>query len=454
MDIPREDYFKKEISVVISRSYGPGRYDPFYEENGNDYPLAYVRFTEQRNMETFLSLVSQGKLDIKSLITHRYPVDQAANAYDLIEGAKTEPYLGIVLQYQPKSYNPAEASRIPVTSAAVTGGKVKLSFYGAGNYATASLLPPMQASGKVTFSGLVTASGRSAQGVAKQFGFGFCAANFDELLRSDTDAIVVTTRHDTHGSAVCNALQASKHVYVEKPLAMSVTELANIQTAHKFAGSAQVMVGFNRRFAPATQKVLEHFNCVKGPLVVNIRINAGHIPGDHWIQDPQAGGGRMIGEGCHFIDLASALVRSNVKTVYAVGSCKAEKSALLNDNLCLTLTFTNGSVANITYTADGAKAMPKEYIEVFGGGRSAQIHDFKTISLFSGDTSSRTLKLGVQDKGQKAMIKAWLDGLKTGLPCVSYDCLMTTSLATVMAVESMTVGAPLQVDLDVLDAQS
>jgi polar amino acid transport system substrate-binding protein len=454
MDIPREDYFKKEISVVISRSYGPGRYDPFYEENGNDYPLGYVRFTEQRNMQTFLSLVSQGKLDVKRLITHRYPVTQAAKAYSLIEGSKTEPYLGIVLQYHPQPYDPSASNRIQITPAAVTNDKVKLSFYGAGNYATASLLPPMQSSGQVAFSGLMTASGRSAQGVAKQFGFGFCAASFDELLQSDTDAIVVTTRHDTHGPAVCNALQACKHVYVEKPLAMNFDELAKIHSTYNASSKTQLMVGFNRRFAPATEKVLAHFTGVKSPLVVNIRINAGHIPSDHWIQDPKTGGGRMIGEGCHFIDLASALVRSNVKSVYAVGTDKAEKSALLNDNLCLTLTFSNGSVANITYTADGAKAMSKEYIEIFGGGRSAQIHDFKEVSLYSGDTGNRTLKLGVQDKGQKAMIAAWLEALKTGRDCISYDCLMTTSLATVMAVESMTLGAPLQVDLSVFDEQN
>jgi polar amino acid transport system substrate-binding protein len=309
----------------------------------------------------------------------------------------------------------------------------------------------MQASGQVAFSGLVTASGRSAQGVAKQFGFGFCAASFDELLQGDTDAIVVTTRHDTHGAAVSDALQASKHVYVEKPLAMSVAELAAIHSAYMEVGSARVMVGFNRRFAPATVKIREHFNGIKSPLVVNVRINAGHIPADHWIQDPQSGGGRMIGEGCHFIDLASALVGCNVKTVYAVGSGKAEKSALLNDNLCLTLTFTDGSVANITYTADGAKAMPKEYIEVFGGGRSAQLIDFKEVVLFSGDTERKSIKLGVQDKGQKAMINAWLSSLKSGQECIPYDCLMSTSLATVMAVESMTIGMPVNVDLRVFD---
>jgi polar amino acid transport system substrate-binding protein len=452
MDIPREDYFKKEISVVISRSYGPGRYDPFYEENGNDYPLAYVRFTEQRNMETILQLIAQGQLDVKSLITHRFPVEEAASAYSLIEGAKTEPYLGILLQYNPGPYNNTGSSRIPVTATPITSDKIRLSFYGAGNYATASLLPPLQNSGEVTFNGLVTASGRSAQGVAKQFGFSFCAEGFNELLKDDTDAVVIATRHDTHGPAVRDALEASKHVYVEKPLAMSVEELADIDHAYKDNRKVQLMVGFNRRFAPATQKVYDHFNDVKSPLIVNIRVNAGHIPAAHWIQDPTIGGGRMIGEGCHFIDLASALVRSNIKSVYAIGSSKAEKSALLNDNLCLSLSFANGSVANITYTADGAKAMPKEYIEVFGGGRSAQINDFKEISLFKGDTHKKTIKLGVQDKGQKAMIAAWLESLQTGIACIDYDCLIATSLATVMAVESMTIGAPIQVDQSVFDA--
>ncbi|MFA5495368.1 MAG: Gfo/Idh/MocA family oxidoreductase, partial [Porticoccaceae bacterium] len=273
---------------------------------------------------------------------------------------------------------------------------------------------------------------------------------YAELLQGDTDAIAITTRHDTHGVAVRDALQAGKHVYVEKPLAMSVAELADIHHAYAEGGQAQLMVGFNRRFASATRQVIAHFAGVHSPLVVNIRINAGHIPADHWIQDPQVGGGRMIGEGCHFIDLASALVGSNVKTVYAVGTGKAEKSPLLNDNLCLALTFANGSVANITYTADGAKAMPKEAIEVFGGGRSAQIHDFREVVLFSGDSNSKRHKLGTQDKGQKQMIAAWLEGLQQGKPCVDYDCLMSTSLATVMAVESLACGMPQVVDWGVL----
>lgn len=452
MDIPREDYFKKEISVVISRSYGPGRYDPSYEENGNDYPYGYVRFTEQRNMETFLALVSQRALDVKGLITHRFSVDEADKAYKLIEGDKTEPYLGILLQYSPQANSLADSARIEVAAAPISGDKVKLSFYGAGNYATASLLPLMQASNKVTFAGLVTASGRTAQGVAKQFGFAFCAGDYAELLQGDTDAVIITTRHDTHGIAVRDALNAGKHVYVEKPLALSVDELGEIKAAYDSSGNFQIMVGFNRRFAPATQQVVDHFAGVKSPLVVNIRINAGSIPADHWIQDPQVGGGRMIGEGCHFIDLASVLVGSNVKTVYAAGSSKAEKSAMINDNLCLALTFDNGSVANITYTADGSKAMAKEYVEVFGGGRSAQIDDFKGVALFSGDNTVKRSKSGVQDKGQKNMISSWLDGLQSGIPCVEYECLMATSLATIMAVESLALGMPMTVDKAVVEA--
>jgi predicted dehydrogenase/threonine dehydrogenase-like Zn-dependent dehydrogenase len=450
VDLPRENYFKKEISVVISRSYGPGRYDPFYEENGNDYPLAYVRFTEQRNMETFLGLVSQGKLDVKGLITHRFAVDEAAQAYQLIAGARTEPYLGIVLNYGPLALSTDTGSRIEIQPAQVVGDKVRLSFFGAGNYATASLLPPIKEAGQVTLRGLVTASGRSAQGVAKQYGFAFCASSYAELMQADTDAIVITTRHDTHGSAVRDALDAGKHVYVEKPLALSVSELAEIHAAYTRCGKAQLMVGFNRRFAPATRLVVEHFAGVPSPRLVNIRVNAGFIPPNHWIQDPQAGGGRMIGEGCHFIDLASALVSSNVKTVYTAGTAKPEKTALLNDNLCLTLTFENGSVANITYTADGAKSMAKEYIEVFGGGRSAVIDDFRSAKLYVGEAQPREQELRVQDKGQKSMIAAWLAGLKSGMPCVDYDCLMATSLAAVLAVESMTVGMPMTVSTELL----
>ncbi|MBL6952959.1 MAG: bi-domain-containing oxidoreductase [Alphaproteobacteria bacterium] len=452
MDIPREEYFKKEISIVISRSYGPGRYDPNYEEAGNDYPYGYVRFTEQRNMAAFLDLIASKRLDVSGLITHRFPLEQAAQAYALIEGAKTEPYLGIVLEYGADSLdNAAVQNRMSVSPQPISKDKLGISFFGAGNYATATLLPILKHNDAVALRGLVTASGRTAQGIASQNDFDFCAADLNELLGDDTDAIMVTTRHDTHANSVIAALKAKKHVYVEKPLGMSVEELAAIHLAYIEGDARQVMVGFNRRFAPLTQNVIEHFANVQSPLVINIRINAGAIPADHWIQDPVMGGGRMIGEGCHFVDLASALCNSEPSSIYAIGSAKPHKSAMLNDNLSVSLTFENGSIANIIYTADGSTAMGKEYVEVFGAGRSAVINDFKELWLHEGDQNTTRKKLGTQDKGQKNMLAAWLVGLKTGEPCISYECLMKTSLATVMAVESLSIGMPMQVNLSVLE---
>ena len=450
MDIPREDYFKKEISVVISRSYGPGRYDPVYEEGGNDYPLGYVRFTEQRNMQTFLELIAQKKLDLKTLITHRYSLEQSAEAYGLIEGQKKEPYLGIVLNYSNKPAGNSQVGIITLKPKAIDKNKLGLSFYGAGNYATATLLPALKNESNVSFTGLVTASGRTAQGVADQFGFSFCAGNYTDILGNETDAVMITTRHDTHATAVVDALKAGKHVYVEKPLGMTVEELSDIHQAYQTASDKQVMVGFNRRFSPLTAVIKEHFSNVKSPLVINIRTNAGAIPMDHWIQDPKLGGGRMIGEGCHFVDLASALADSLPVSVYAIASDKPGKSAMLNDNLVITLTFANGSIATITYTADGSKAMEKENVEVFGGGRSAIIHDFKQAALFSGDLDKAHKKLQAQDKGQRDMLQSWLKGLKSGTPCVSYETLMANSLATILAVESMTTNMPLKVDMSLL----
>ncbi|MDP6566035.1 MAG: bi-domain-containing oxidoreductase [Alphaproteobacteria bacterium] len=452
LDIPRENFYRKEIDVVISCSYGPGRYDPFYEEAGHDYPYSYVRFTEQRNMETFLGLVAQKKLDITGLITHRFPLDEAVAAYSLIEGARTEPYLGIVLLYDGGRLDDTRGeTRIPVTARPIDKDKLGISFFGAGNYATASLLPHLKSSDDVALRGLVTASGRTAQGVASQFGFEFCAGEFSELLGEDTDAIMVATRHDSHANSVVAALDAEKHVFVEKPLGLSVEELAAVHAAYHGGQARQIMVGFNRRFAPLTQDVIKHFADAQSPLVINIRVNAGVLPPDHWMQDPVAGGGRMIGEGCHFVDLASALCGSSPSGVYGIGSAKANRAVLLNDNLSVSLTFENGSIANVIYTADGATAMPKEYVEVFGAGRSAVIIDFKELLLYEGDRKSSRKKLLTQDKGQRAMLAAWLKSLRSGEPCVSYESLMKSSLATVMAVESLTVAMPMAVDFSVLE---
>ncbi len=452
MDIPREDYFKKEISVVISRSYGPGRYDPNYEENGNDYPFGYVRFTEQRNMETFLQLVSSGSVDVKSLITHSFELDQAAEAYSLIEGDKTEPYLGIVLKYSadPLNSDDVKPRRIRVVSVVKNDQKIKLSFFGAGNYATASLIPPLNRDKRVVFSGLTTASGRTAQGVAKQFGFSFCSDDLEELLVEDTDVLFVATRHNSHAESVERALSSNIHVFVEKPLALNVDELRRVYTAYS-ESSAQLMVGFNRRFSPLTKSLLSHFEGISASKVINIRANVGEIPSDHWIQDPKMGGGRLIGEGCHFIDLATSIAGSLPIEVYASGLAKLDKSAVLNDNVIVSLKFANGSIACVTYVADGSKALAKEFVEVFAGGRSARLNDFKSLELYSGETNKKVEKLTAQNKGQVEMLDSWISSIQKGQEVIPHKELFASSLATILAVESIMIGAPLSVDLGVLD---
>ena len=447
MDIPRDDFFRKEISVVISRSYGPGRYDPNYEEGGNDYPASYVRFTEQRNMQTVVDLIAGGMLDVKGLITHRFKVDDAVAAYALIEGRKKEPYLGIVLGYDAAGgLKLPVAKRIDVAVEPINKSRLGVSMGGAGNYATASLLPPLRDNQNIELRGLMTASGRTAASVAKQFGFRFCASDICDLLGADTDAVVIATRHNTHADFVCNAVTAGKHVFVEKPLALTMDELARVASALDAAPSRQLQVGFNRRYAPLTREVIKHFEVVTSPRVVAIRVNAGFIPAEHWIQNPEMGGGRLIGEACHFLDLACALVDADPIEVFAIGTTKSGVTHLLNDNLVISLRFSDGSVASVVYTADGSKAQAKERIEVFGGGRSAVIDDFRNAEFYDGDTGARTKRGRVQDKGQKAMILGWIESIRSGQPQTLARSILAVSAAAVGAVESMTIGTPVQIN--------
>ena len=447
MDIPREDFFKKEITVVISRSYGPGRYDPTYEEGGNDYPAGYVRFTEQRNMQTVINLIESGSLDVARLITHRFSVEDAVTAYGLIEGRRMEPYMGIVLTYASgdASKMPA-AARIDIDTSPIDKERLGVSMIGAGNYATSTLLPALRADKTVELRGLLTSSGRTAAGVAKQFGFHFCASELTDILSTETDAVVISTRHNTHSAFVCDALRSRKHVFVEKPLALNMEELRSIEAAVELAPDSQLMVGFNRRYAPLTREVLTHFIPVHSPRVVLIRVNAGFIPPDHWIQDAQAGGGRIIGEACHFVDLACCMVGSDPVEVHTMGVQKPATSALLNDNICISMRFADGSIGTVVYTADGAKAQPKEHISIFGGGRSAVIDDFRSAEFFDGDTNHRRTRATSQDKGQRAMIEAWLVGMRSGKPACPLSTIFAVSAATIAAVESLTVGGPVAVD--------
>jgi polar amino acid transport system substrate-binding protein len=444
MDVPRDPYFRKEVSLIVSRSYGPGRYDPSYEEGGYDYPFGYVRFTEQRNMEAFLGLVAAGKVDVSGLITHRYDFADALEAYGLIDGSRAEPFLGIVLKYA-GAERTAEPARIDVRPAPVDPGKVAVSAIGAGNYATAVLLPALAKTGAVQFRGIATAGGRSAATAAQRFGFAYTASDVAEVLDDDASVVAILTRHDSHADLAARALEAGKHVFVEKPLALDVDGLTAVR-ASALAGRGQLLVGFNRRFAPLTARVREHFAGVTGPKTVTIRANAGVIPLDHWTQDPERGGGRLIGEACHFVDLAQALVGSDVVAVQGVGAGNG-KSPLLNDDFVLTLAMKDGSTAAITYTASGAPAMDKEYVEVFGGGLAAVIEDFRSGTLYGPGGASTKIGGRTQDKGQAAMLTAFIAALRSGTPCVAPDSLLLTTLATFKAVEAIGAGRVLAVDL-------
>jgi polar amino acid transport system substrate-binding protein len=469
MDVPREPYFRKEVSLVISRSYGPGRYDVGYEEDGHDYPFGYVRFTQQRNMETVLAMLQSRRLDVASLVTHRFDVAQAADAYGLLSGQRREPYLGIVMTYAAAEAGGAaepvvpRAAAAPVAAAPVAlGGDVRVSLFGAGNYATSTLLPLLARERGVRLHRLCTESGRSAEAVARQFSFDGAAPALADLLDAGTDALLVVSRHDTHADAAVAALEAGRHVYVEKPLALDVAALSRVAAAAR-AARTTLMVGFNRRFSPLVDAVRAHLGTASAsaaataagpaastPAVIAIRVNAGAIPPEHWIQHPRRGGGRLIGEACHFVDLAACLAGSRIVRVHAAGTGRDGRPPLLDDNVVITLAFANRAVASIVYTADGARGLPKERVEVFAGGRAAVIDDFRTATLYAADGSQSRRKLPAQDKGQAAMLAAWLGGLRSGRPCVPLDVLLNSSLATVLAVESMMIGAPLDVDAALL----
>lgn len=444
--LPRDPYFRKEIAFHISRSYGPGRYDAEYEIGGVDYPYGYVRFTEQRNMAAFLDLIAAGRIDVKRLITHRFGFDDALEAYSLIKGERKEPYLGIVLTYG-EDAGSAESPPVAAKLTPVAAGKIGLSLIGAGAYATGVLLPAFQKQGGFDFRAVATGAGRAAPTVAQKYGFAAGAVDADAAISGDADVVAVLTRHDSHADLVSRALAAQKHVYVEKPLALDETGLAQIMAAHAKAADRQVMVGFNRRFAPLTAEVVAFLKPVAGPRSILIRINAGAIPRDHWTQDAERGGGRIIGEACHFVDLAQALAASEVQLVSATAHGGTDIPAKLADDVSITLTMKNGSIATILYTASGPNAVEKEHVEVFAGGHAAIIRDFREGALYGSTGRAKKIGGGSQDKGQAAMVAAFAEGLKSGKPALGLDSAALTTLATFRAVAAIGAGRTLPVAL-------
>ncbi len=440
LNIPRKAYYDRELTFKISMSYGPGRYDPEYEERGHDYPFGYVRWTEGRNLEAFLDLLAEGRVNVERLITHRFNLVESERAYQLITG--DEPYLGVVLQYDIAR---ELESRIPLAAkTSAPAASVRLGLIGAGGYAKAMLLPNFKNAG-VEFQSIATASGVTARSVGEQHGFRFCASRAEEVIDDEeTNLIVIATRHDTHASLAQKGLERGRHVFVEKPLALDEQELSGVITAAE-QSRGQLMVGFNRRFSPSAIAAKELFANRTTPLSINYRVNAGRVPPGHWAHNAKEGGGRIIGEVCHFIDLMHFITGSLTTRVYAEAISSSNQNVVNDDSVFITLRFADGSNGSIAYLAEGDRAMAKERIEILGGGKSFVIDDFRRTTAFQDGRETKT-KLREQDKGQKEEVRTVCEVVREGKPApIALADLVATTRATFRILESLRTGLPVEV---------
>jgi len=444
MDIPRSLFYKKELQLRLSCSYGPGRYDPQYEDKGIDYPQAYVPWTEQRNMSCVVELISQGKLDVKSLVTHSFPIDQAQQAYKLVRGEVDEPFLGIVLTYpdvEDRKTSPVVRSKVAKKPKTISKS-VGVGVIGAGNFANMTMLPAIKKIPDLKLVGVADLNGAAATHCLDKFGFDYCTGNHKELFCDDNiDVVFVTTRHDNHATLVKESLRSNKHVMVEKPLCLDEQELYEIIEIVDQKPELQVMVGFNRRFAPMAIELKGYFKN-KGPLSINYICNAGFSPKDSWTQDPQVGGGRIVGEGCHFIDWMVWLTGSLPVKVYAQAIGKETSTTLKEDNVMVSLQFEDGSIGTVSYLASGDKSFTKEHIQVFGGGCIGVINDFIKGTFTAG---GKTIKLGGSSKGHFEEWQAFATSLKNGQqPPIGFDEIVASTWVTLKAIESLNTGEAIE----------
>ena len=445
LNIPRQPYYNRELAFKISMSYGPGRYDPEYEERGHDYPIGYVRWTEGRNLEAFLDLLAEGRVNVEGLITHRFKLDAAEQAYQLIAGESSEPYLGVVLQYASEGNL---ERRIPISvkkaATASPAKSVRVGLIGAGNYAKAMLLPHFKSAG-AELQSIATASGVTARTVAEKFGFRYCVSGADEVLADDeVNLIVIATRHDTHAELARRALVGGRHVFVEKPLALNDDELESVIAAAA-QSKGELIVGYNRRFSSLARAAKEFFADRQAPLSINYRVNAGRIPPSHWAQDAREGGGRIIGEVCHFIDFMHFMTGSLTTRVYAESIASRNQEITNEDSVFITLRFGDGSNGSIAYVSEGDKALPKERIEIFGASKSFVIDDFRSCVAYQDGREKKT-KLREQDKGQKDEVRTVCSVVLEGKPApIALDDLATTTRATFRIRDSLRTGLPVEV---------
>jgi predicted dehydrogenase/threonine dehydrogenase-like Zn-dependent dehydrogenase len=439
MGVSRANMYRKEISLAMSRSYGPGRYDPRYEEGGQDYPIGFVRWTEKRNMEAFLDLLSSASLQVEALLAHQYPVEQGAKAYAAVEAGA---YTGIIDYQTTADAGPPQRPSVQPRPK----DKLRVGCIGAGGFARGIILPHLQSSDGVMLESVASSTGAAAESARTGFGFAMAESPSELVANPNVDAVFILTRHDSHAGYVASALEQGKSIFVEKPLAVRREQLEMVQTAYAerlAAGKAPfLMVGFNRRFAPFTEKVKDFFLNRGEPMLVHIRCNAGFIPGSSWVQDPE-NGGRIVGELCHFVDWARAVVGHPMQTVTA--AALPDSGRYNRDNVAATIGFEDGSIANLLYLANGDKAIAKEFFEVFCGGGIARMEDFKTLSL-SQNGKTETLK-SAQDKGHRREMELTVAAMKQGNGApISFTELIDVTEATFAIEEAIRTGKAVAID--------
>jgi predicted dehydrogenase/threonine dehydrogenase-like Zn-dependent dehydrogenase len=436
MDIPREAYYEKELNVRLSRSYGPGRYDRTYEEQGLDYPIGHVRWTERRNMREFLRLVADGSVTTGDLVTHTFDIADALDAYDLmLEGE--EPYVGILIEYPG---DVAENTKISLSSGpkrAVDRDTLRVGLVGSGTFATSTLLPVLDDVDAFALHAVATASGESARATGEKYDVAYVTTDYQELIDDpDVDVLVVATRHDIHAEIASEALEADVDVHVEKPLAITESELERVVATER-ESNARLMVGYNRRFSVAARDLSERFGDAATPVMATYRVNTDRLPDDHWVYDPDEGGGRIVGEVCHFVDFLQAIANAPPTQVYA-SSPTVDDGSRPDDNVQVLIEFADGSQATLTYTSLGDDSVAKERVEVFGDGTVRTVDNFKRGRL--------NLR---QDKGFAGEFEALADAIRSGDPSpIPIEELVATSRATFAMAESLRSGEAEPVDQD------
>jgi predicted dehydrogenase/threonine dehydrogenase-like Zn-dependent dehydrogenase len=446
MDIQRKLYFEKELDFRVSRSYGPGRYDSAYEQKGRDYPVGYVRWTETRNMEAFLQLLSADKVDVKSLVTHRFAIESAHNAYDLITGKSAQPFLGVVITY-PAQAEARQEIQLGRKNNVFSGEKsLAIGVLGAGNFAMSTLLPALKQVRGVEMVGVCAANGSHARHAAEKFGFRYCASDEHRVINDpDINAIVIATRHHLHADQVLAAIAAGKHVFCEKPLCLSEIDLQAIVHAYETSSrNLLLMVGFNRRFAPLAPKMKAFLKTIKEPLALHYRVNTGFLGQDHWVNDPQQGGGRILGEVCHFVDFLTFLAGSLPIEVETKSVSSSEQHS--GENVITSLRFANGSLGTISYLSNGDRSYSKERLEVFGGGAVAVLEDFRRLELVRHGKKDAFHSRFRQDKGHRAELEAFAGAMLGGQVPIPFEEIVSSTLATLRASDSRSFGRPLEVD--------